>query len=127
MRQVVPVLLLAISACSTPNRSLPEPAVAKPVRFFDEKVRCAAVGERIEAKVCGEGSKRTLMCAGWWAYNPERDTCVGVFVLTHFSGGQPTQIMNVYDLLTGIDVEEPCMAPTCPVEAAKKRWILRGN
>jgi hypothetical protein len=123
MRLTVPLFLLALSGCP-PQAPQPQPLATKTERFFDEKVRCATVGERWEARICGAGAKLNPLCVGWWAYNRERDTCVGVYVTTVLVEKDKREQLLVADLLTGEELEQYCYAANCDSDSAKRRWIL---
>lgn len=115
-------LIVAVAGCtradSTGRRVEPTPTPAP--RFFDEKVRCATVGERWEKTVCGGG---TVPCRAWWGYNHERDTCIGIFLTTTVN--PRSEMLSVVDLLTAEDVEELCLTTDCDEDGARKRWITK--
>jgi hypothetical protein len=128
-KQVVLVsAVLALLGCNKPQgepvaeRTARQPV--RPPRNFNEKLQCATVGERYEKLLCVDtnGGKRNPLCTGWWAYNARRDTCVGVFLTTGFANRKQWQMLNVYDLLTGVELEACYEA--CHVDSAKSRWIL---
>ena len=117
-------LVLAVSGCTRADWTgrkveASPPSTPPPPRYFDEKVRCATVGERWENRICGEGSTANPLCVGSWAYNAEHDTCVGVFL----SAKEGRRFLYVIDLLTAVSLEPDCYAD-CNAESAKQRWIL---
>lgn len=128
-KHVVLVAALAVLGCTKPQRA-PVAAqtpkqLGQPPRTFSEKLQCATVGERWEKVMCvDEHGRRNPLCAGWWAYYAKRDTCVGVFVTTSYANRKQFQVLNAFDLLTGVELQDTCMQQACPVDAAKARWIL---
>ena len=126
-------LMVAVSGCTRADwaarkvEASPSPTPTPTPRYFDEKVRCATVGERWEERLCPKASA-SPMCQGWWAYNAPLDTCVGVFVDGSFTSQSKWRSRYVLDMLTNLELEDYCWEATaygCAPEAAKKRWITQ--
>jgi hypothetical protein len=129
---LISAVVVATAGC--PNAGpAPSPSPSpRPASYFDQKVRCAAVGERWEKAMCDSSGRRNPACNGWWVYSPQRDTCVGVFHDISFereAGGRSSRIESlfVFDMLTNVELEDGCVtmdnSQRCNVEGAKKRWI----